>query len=408
MDFCNKRYGLLHVPSLAVLLNRKASDEVHRLLSAGQPPVETFAAAAHLPEAEQVDLAHRMTTRAHERRHFHDVLLTPVGNQLFVSALGRSAVTLLLAKKLSRNRGRHLPLPLGTETIGMTQEILDLHNDFERQYLRNSGAARFVFEASATLMQLTIALRDLKGRAFDLLVADFARDPRYGTPLNCLRILLARVTAAERYRLATCFNIFIQLCLSNPNLPRPDRTHDDTFATMMGSMLDKKSGELLAAMERAVEGSWTSVEENLNLFGDYFAKDALHALERVIALYGKDHQDIANIYRTVMDEFSGAAREMRQKVIASPDDYVTGERYLEASWCEPFEYAFSPCDETLPRSWAPAGPQLSDAWRDFTYAFAPVGALMEPRDYLHPLQGPWLRQMERMFDIRFTRRFRSP
>lgn len=406
MDFCSKRYGLLHVPSLAVVLNVEAqSERVGHALKAAVSPDGNPTAVAELSDRERTELAHRLTTEVHERRHFHDILLTPLGNLLFAFSLARSAAILLASQGLEQNRGRDVFLPLGPDAAGVRSELLEKVRALERDYAAACDSAKYSFEASATIMQLEAARRDLGDEVYDKLYKDFAKDPRYGTAVKAVWLFSGRVPRADRARLVTLMNRLILLTLSDNLKDRAD-PHDTVLATLLSRLLDAKPREILPALELVASKTWSAIEANLNLYGDYFAVSIQPVLERVLRLFPNPDGKIVAVYRQVLSEFKGVGDEMRAKVIARPDSYVSYEQYSNTEWCEPFVYSYPHSGETGPLAEKSAPTKhLSAAWRQFTLAYAPSGALMEQVDFLHPLKGLWLRNLETLLGVTFARRF---
>ena len=70
--------------------------------------------------ADTVEYLHRATAMIHERRHFHDLLATPLGNHLFFSGVN-FAITLLTTLDRRARRGVPILLPLRCGVARMIQ-----------------------------------------------------------------------------------------------------------------------------------------------------------------------------------------------------------------------------------------------------------------------------------------------
>jgi hypothetical protein len=149
-------YGFLHLPTLIAFVDPVPRDpEILRVLQGGLESPECSKMLREGAPDRQLDLYHRLGAITHERRHFHDVLLTPHGNDLVRRGFLYSLLTIqLLVHLIHRSRSASRPviaLPL-TGTSART-DLFSVANDRRKDFNSSVISGRISMEASATFAQ---------------------------------------------------------------------------------------------------------------------------------------------------------------------------------------------------------------------------------------------------------------
>lgn len=408
MDLCSKHYGFLHLPSLAVFVNPYSPyPQVRAILTSRKSLPEMAARLPSLSPEERQDLAHRLTTLIHERRHFHDVLLSVVGNSLFFTSLIRSVALCPLRTQLDKLAGQHVILPLNDSTPGIEPGFVDAPRPFEEKYARVITSSNDALEASAVLTQLVFAVRHASGLAFLHLVADFLRDPHYGSTLAALGNLLEGLDSDRARQVLNAYHRFLLIVLSESPLNLDDPTPDDLLKQLLEKaqiVKEQASAEPIeAVLNHVADSSWDAVDTNTNL-NEERIKRWMEILEGAFKSL-KIADGIAEYYRGVAREFAEAASRMRSTIKSAPLKYTDPVAYLDSEWPEPFTYFFREDGSFEPTNigqpWEPFTRKL---WYDFTIGLSPTEILLEKPSFRHPLQRMWLQGMRDSMDVIFRRR----
>src|SRR5438552_679069 len=114
---CAHAYGFVipAAPAIFIDFSPTSADVTAALqafISTGQivPP-------PNLSGTDTIEYLHRATAFIHERRHFHDLVATPLGHHLFFSGVNL-AITLLTTLDRRARQGVPILLPLGCGGIG--------------------------------------------------------------------------------------------------------------------------------------------------------------------------------------------------------------------------------------------------------------------------------------------------
>ena len=406
MDLCSTHYGFLHLPSLVAFTNPHSPySSVARLFMSGTSLLEMARHARSLDVDQRRDFAHRATTWFHERRHFHDVLLTPLGNALFFAELSRAAALLPWLPKLQSFKGQILELPMSADTPGM-RSFVDAYQPVALPYASLIASARDTMEASAVLAQLAFAMRYVSDTAFVALMQDFLREPRYGYPIQVLGDLVGAPTAAtDARRVFVAYARLLLLVMSDPPVGRK-QSHDATLRKLMDKARQVDRSKLASTMESIVQTTWRDVRRNL-LLNEERTERWLGGLEHPLRLRGIPGE-LAEMFRRVAREFAGASVDMRRRVCEKPEDYCDLSRYIEADWPEPLTALFHSDGSfrftDVGARWCPF---TRESWSQFAVALAPLGVLVEDPAFRHPLVRPWRANLEQNVGVRLARPSRS-
>jgi hypothetical protein len=404
LDLCSTHYGFLQLPSLVVFVNIHSQyPEVHEILTSGTPLSDMIRASAELPSDQRRDMAHRVTTWIHERRHFHDVLLTPVGNALFFGELSRVATLVALLPTLRHFQGSILRLPITTDTEGLG-EYVQAYELFATPYSRIVESARQALEASAVAAQLTFAIRHIGDDGLVRLVADFFSDPRYGDPLS--RFGQLAYGEPNQRSLTVSYSKLLLLILSSHPYGR-QTSHDDTLRKLLDASGDARlKGKRASALKGVVADTWNIVTRDIALSAGR-NEACLDGLAKVLSMKGASPA-LSDVFRGVAAEFISAAADMRKRVIEDPDEYCDMARYLKAKWPQPIAATFvSGGGYQFVDADASGCPFNRELWSNFAVALVPHAFLAEDPPFAHPLMQVWRHNLEHNLGVRIARRRRS-
>ncbi len=435
MDLCDKSYGFIHLPTLIVFVNPfSPHDSVTTKLLSGKAAdenVDDFLKT--LPQPELVDFMQRFSSLFHERKHFHDLLITPLGNHLVRLAF-KYAVTSTIVF-VDRNWRPHdeveVPLPsAGTKTAGLVERAKQI----QQQFLEAFRSARRTLEASATYAQLQFIWTNFGETAALTTHADFAGVPDYSHLLNQFVELGQSLSSTfeEPWFASACHELLL-LALGNTEPKAGYASHDAFVTDALGRLQTFPPAEGKARFREALKRGWDVVESNMKV-ADHDNEAFLGSLEKMAAKAPAINESVINSFH----DFCVKSKMARQDVLNNPQDFFSLERYVTQDPIRvgPLIYFYSDDDELSmseqpldlktedlvaqaeykisenevryshrlqPSKFEPRVELDKNAWINFAKSAGGAVVLMEDLDWLHPLQTYWLRTVEPLTNVQFTR-----
>jgi hypothetical protein len=435
MDLCNKAYGFLHLPSLFILLNPYArSAGARRFFLDGMPFDRLAKVLASLPPAEAVELLHALTCYVHERKHFHDLLVTPYGNAIVRHAFRAAMVTATLWADRVADSGA-MALPIGASSLKtpvLIERGLRIYQECTAVF---EGAIR-TLEASAVLAQRQFAWSHFGADAVDRLDDDLEREPKYSGVLSRFWRLAERLDP-QVPEIGVALHRLLVISLGGAPAP-PDGSPDARLDTVLSRLAALPDATLRSRLGAALDAGWRVTVDNMR-FAD-IANDEFY--DRIGTAMRRDNDDgaLAALVRAAFDEFRRCAREARREVLADERVYLRLNHYadFEGDLVEPCLYHYSVADgdalsdepvdlsegeyaaqhvieladgrtlysPRVTRADVSLGKRTMDrrTWADFMHSVGGSVALLEDVDWLHPAKTLWLRQVESATGLRFVRR----
>lgn len=389
---CSKLYGFVIPPAPAIFVDRSGGtgavvDAVDRFVTKRSmtPPPE-LTANRH----DHADYLHRVTVVPHERRHFHDLLATTIGNHTFYASV---ALTLKMLTGLyfwiARERRKVIPLPLPYWGVDVST-CPDVHE--------LDGKVRKLCEASALLAQHATVAMGVDGDSIYALTRSFLNTPPYGEILSSLNALLARLEPEPEVLRDIGLLVLAAMC-EEPSRPFEDR--DEAFMQRLAAWAQLDGALARNDLRTTAQQMWErgrrgllNVEANLALWR-----------KRIDHLLKAHTDEVGDLVHSMVNEFDTHARTMRQRLIDDPMVYADPHRYLTTDWVTPIAYSVTA--DTAPKLAEPiAGLKYMDRelCHRFGYGLAPARNL--PYTATQPHERLWFRcwliAHEETFGVRFV------
>ena len=433
MDLCNQSYGFLHLPSLFVFLNPYSRvPSIRQFFVEGIHIERVPAFVRTLPESDAKDLLQMLTCYVNERKHFHDLLITPYGNGLARSAFRAAMVTTALFSDRKREPPLDAGLPLGASFL-RTPTLLELARRTYQECVALLERGVLTLEASASLAQQQFGWQHVGREAVEILQT---RDPRYSAVLAALSKLGERV-AEDVPGFGTILHKLLLIALGR--VPSDGQQHpDEVLAEAVLQFATVPEKALKDRLAKAVEEGWKVVRQNMRI-SDEDNERFLIDIGRLMTKAGAA-SEITESVRCAFADFTAKARRARDEILGNEQAFLRLDGYanFEGALVEPCLYHFSVMDEaslseeplTLGEGELAAqhvyelrngkrlyshrvnraemglerGTMDNRAWVDFVMGVGGSVALLEEVDWLHPVKTLWLRQMEERSGLRFYRR----
>ena len=436
MDLCDREYGFLHLPSLLVFLNPWSEDPavsdfiVNQLWHPKAPKK-----AAMLPPESFADLLHRVGSLVHERKHFHDLLLTPFGNRLVRLSFQYALSVYALFQSREWRPGQTIAVPAGAEAFPQ-EEALRRVLAKRDEFLRAFESGRMLLEATAVLAQREFAWTVFGEHAHTIVCAQLASHPVYSSLLRALEVVGSRIGAPTR-GFARIAHMLLLAYLGRGVQPDGSSSHTGAFIAVLERLSALHPGSF-GQVEQATQAAWVIAEGNMGIEEEENAKF-------LDLLRDKAHRwappPLAENLRATWADFSAKARVMHELFRRQRDTYLNLDLYVqgEGEWVEPLTYLYCVRDDlclgtepldlkreelvahveyedpvtkakrysyrVMPAAVPLSGPCMDRSlWVTFARSLGGVVTLLEPLDWLHPLQAHWLRLTERLTGVRFVRR----
>lgn len=424
MELCNRTFGFFDVATLIVLVNPFSADPAVRRL------VLELDADTVIPDDIQgearVDLMHRLTTYFHERKHFHDMLLTPEGNRIVRLHILYAALCMSIYTRRQWRKGT-VELPLRAPDVAA--EDLELIMKMRGRVHAALQRSRSACELSALLAQIQTVWQFFGEDATAALLADFRDATGYGP----LAAHLSGWDVPESAR-ADVNRAFHQVVLA---VGLGSTAIEEDSAAQLSEVMSRlrevvaRGSRGVAQVVAAGDAAWRTMFDNLE---EAAAENELFIADIQRRLDGWP-EAIQQMYAVITHEFAAEAAALQESVAAEPDAYLRSDRYVsELRFAAPRLYYYSDdpatslfteplnVDEHLLASYEvfdePRGkryayrlfpakePEGSWAFSEMWEHFAQVAgttALFEETDWNHPLRTWFLRRMADE-GVRFVRR----
>lgn len=263
MDLCDRDYGFLHLPSCFVFLNPWSADPtvtdfIQRHL--WQP--DRVARAARLREPSLTEVVNRVGSLVHERKHFHDLLLTPYGNRLVRTSFEYALSLFWVFDALPWARGQRIDLPLQSGDVPAAsrefEEVLA-----QREQLRTLlKSGHMVLEATAALTQRQFTWTCFGSRAHALVELDLARHPVYSAILRAFEVIGYGLGNPTEWGLIVHLLLLAVLGRGVPSAGH--RSHTSQCIDLLDK-LSKRTPFILSTLVPVIEAAWKGAESNMEV-----------------------------------------------------------------------------------------------------------------------------------------------
>lgn len=329
-------YGFLHLPTLLAFVDLTSPNrEVHRVLNGALngtvDPDELDAMLRWGPEDRQRDLYLRLGAFAHERKHFHDLLLTPYGNDLvrrsFLYAFGTIQVLVALIHRRQASSRPVIELPL-TEASEAPPWLLAAVHRWRDDFNTSVLAGKVTMESSAAFLQ-TLHVATRFGSA--ALIADLHWLAYLAEMGN--NVALAKHVAHEAVKtagidLAEFAPLMLQVFVLALTTGEPDQTLPALLLKVRRASERLSGSQFLAALAASLEADHGKLEAA-------FAQ-ADQDNERVLQ-YFQSESLLRNLGPALEEEFLVAFSDFVEQSKRLRDQYLHGPELL----VDPAEYLFT-------------------------------------------------------------------
>jgi hypothetical protein len=405
---------------------------------------------AKLGEVERVDLYQRVTSVIHERKHFHDLLLTPFGNLLVRKSFTYTLAACQALADAMAHQGDVIGVPLKPESVkdqGFLEEAFRIKHEYDE--LMNS--ARLTLEASATLAQLHSAW-SLDSEAYAAIVADFEADDHYS---RLLKVLYAAATklgyqpdTEETFEHPSGYVhqvLFLALCFLDT--PEGFQSIDNSVQRTNKAIVNTNLPPDLVMQRVArhmLQESWPMAARNLRET-DEMNEAYLAALE---CQYGDEglagDTPLGKLFRLyalpAFRDFCSKSKALRAQFFSDPEAYFRLKTYggPDDNLIQPVAYGYSDNDKFLYEKPLNVGPDElfgqytyrhnrtgrmyygyrlmpislpfggstetmnRPVWVRFTRNVGAATLALEDMDMVHPLKLAWLKGLEEAFGVQFV------
>jgi hypothetical protein len=434
MDLCNKTYGFIHLPSLIVFVNPFSPHvSVRDKLLGGSVLDDVDNFVKGLTDSERVDFIQRFSSIFHERKHFHDLLITPLGNSLvrlgFKYALTSAIV--FIDRGWDPQAEIEIPLrPESTKTAGLVARAKQV----QQQFTESFHSARLLLEASATYAQLQFIWTNFGEDAALAAYADFWTVSDYSKVLDGFVRVRNKLSADFNDPwFATASHQLLLVGLGSDGAPAGHSSHDGFIADVLEKIQSFSPAKAKDRLQEGLKRGWDVVEANMAIT-DKDNEVFLESLEKMSASFEAVNESVVESFR----DFCVKSKMARKDLLDNPDEFFSLERYVtnDPIRVGPLIYFYSDDDDfslfpapldletedmvaqaqyktsedkflyshrLQPSRFEPRVELDKKAWVNFAKSTGGTVALMETLDWLHPFQSFWLRMMEPLVNVRFTR-----
>jgi hypothetical protein len=428
-------YGFIHLPSLIVFVNPFSSYKSVRDFMLSDISLDNVDSLVNtLPREEGVDLLHRLSSLFHERKHFHDLLITPFGNHLVRLGFKYAIAAALTLSARDWELDSEVELPLRPGTI-KDERVLEKARRYQEEFVCAFHSARLTLEASATLAQLQFVWTVYGETSTYVAYEDFARSQDYSKVLHSFNETGKKLSFSTEW--LSVFAHQLLLIALGRDEPLGDHDTHDAFLTDIFRRAEAfPPREAQRRVAEAVKRGWEVVESNMEIAD----RDNERFLEELEGIGSKNPSAIFESALPALRDFCSKSRVARSNFLDTMDDYFNLQKYVlnDPIKVGPLVYMYSDEDE-LSLFKEPLGLDTEDlvanakyeigegstvyshrlqpgevssevpldkyAWVNFAKSSAGAVTLLEEIDWLHPLQSYWLRGIEPLVKIRFSRRW---
>lgn len=407
-------------------------------------PVSYWASARKTLETlqpdEQRDLVLRLSSYAHERQHFHDMLLTHYGNSLvrsfFILGVHLSALIKDVIQKHS-NSMNVVALPLQESDVQNPETLERARSTFD-EYNQRLENARYTFEASAMITQ-TLAARDWFGTlGQEILKKSFQGSHLYDTLPAALDVLLTRILRSGH---GVGIRHLRQILLFSLSTDEPDHT---TLQAIIGLKDVADRLELDSRSPTSFTSRFDTLTKSLQDHASTLSKANsdffLGPLDNLLAGY-EFPSVVSDVFFDAFSSFTKASAETQRHFEQNPGVFLDEWGLLNPppDFFEPHEYVFVSLanehsalldremkvdeddiysirevhlpDRSVrilrlhPSPWTGQGRVLPRTpWIEMAKGPAGAIALLAPPNFLDPRYSWWLRTNGEQFGFKFARR----
>lgn len=382
-----------------------------------------------MPEGQVLETTLRLTTLAHEFRHFHDFLLTPYGNHLVRDSFWYSCLTFCaLTEVLDSRRGGSL----SGVALPVDPRQLPIYGD-RMQRMRSAfhgraKAGRSLMEASAILIQTHDARLNYGDESARVLTQKMRSTPDpYSRSLNELEWMRETFEIDEPSFTPVGLTLILMRLLDST----PGSINEITrlLVRRVRGVKGRAAFErIMGFVMAAVDGAMRQGMRGAQLENEKF----LETLDTAVP------SPLRDFVVPAFADFASAAADVQRRFLEDPPLLLNPNRYLNEGLEQlvtPFVYLMSDGRTTMQaidRSWehhlndplshvlkyevegerfyelrcVPA-PVLSNTlnapvWKRFASAVAGSLVIAEGADRDHPVEGMWLQRLEEELSISFT------
>jgi len=432
MDFCNRDFGFFDLGSLLVCLNPYSRHEAvrermtHGALDSAMLNVDGLSGEA------RTDLTHRVSTYFHERKHFHDLLLTPYGNRIVREQFEYVVLCTSLFMRRRWNAGQEIELPLQPPAIDAADyELLVRYRNLVHATVEHARAA---CELSAMLAQVQAIWMWSDEETTLAAMDEWRHVPLYGEVVSHLFDWPDEIGDLHDEMSRAAHRIVVSVGLGDASSNEDSLRALSNMFRRVRSIVDANPREGVRLAVRASHEAWKVMVANFEIARASNAKFAAKVRERLTPW----PKEVRDLVIELVEEFTAQAAALQKYVAADPDAYVHLARYLiETKLTLPRLFLFSVEDELavfdepldvdnytlaaqnvfqladgrrkysyrLMPATPPGASTMSERWELYAKDLCRHTALFEPVDWNHPLKKHWLSNLERSENVTFVRRF---
>lgn len=430
-------YGFVHLPSLLVFIRPQPStffaaarDAIDILSQTGD-----FDSAAievgKLKSEELQEATLRLTSLSHEIRHFHDLLLTPYGNQLVRDAFWYSMLTFGALTEIRQIHGEKnnikLPLPIDPSALPIYgKRLLKMRSAFHERAKKGLS----LLEANAIHTQIQQAKIDLgDDAAIAVSKALHSMKKQYSETLNPLWNMQEKLNISDDDFAPIVHGLTLN-CLLDPNPMPIEQLTVPIYQKARGLTGHVAAQLILSAVFDVIE----KVVSRAMITSNHENEKFLGVLDKAV------HDELLKeIVKSTFAEFTQAAANIKRQFLNNPMLLLDSQIYLGEGANElafPFVYMISNGVTTMQvdnRKWEsklsdplthvleynangrtvfelrciPTPPRHNSlknesVWKDFADGIAGSLVIAEGANREHPVEGMWMHKLEKRWNISFT------
>ena len=430
-------YGFVHLPSLLVFISPQPSSSwtaargAIDILSQTGDVDDVVAAVEKMGAKDLQEVTLRLTSISHEVRHFHDLLLTPYGNQLVRDAFWYSILTFSALTEIKQIYGEKkkikIPLPIDPTILPLYgKRLVRMRAAFHERAKKGLS----LLEANAISTQMQQAEIDLgKDAAVAVSNALHSMEKQYSETLNYLWDMQEKLKIPNN-DFAPIVHSLILLCLLDPEPMPIEQLSASIYQKIRGLTGHAAAQLILSTVFEVIE----TVVNKAMIASNRENEKFLDVLDKAI------HDETAKeIVRSAFAEFTQAALDIKRQFLNNPMLLLDPQIYLREGSNElvfPFVYMISNGVTTMQvdnRKWEselsdplthvleyntngrtvfelrciPVPPRHNSlknesVWKGFAEGIAGSLVIAEGADRRHPVEGMWMHKIEEWWNILFT------
>jgi hypothetical protein len=449
MDFCNLDFGFIDIPSLFVFINPWSPYQTVQNMLVDDfdiKKVRNYLALAK-PSEETTDMINRISSFVHERKHFHDILLTPCGNRLVREAFLYAITTSALFLNRNWSKGGSIEIPLQSQEGDLVlSRVTQRRNDM----FKAIESAKSIFETLAVMAQEQFVWSVLGENAVDVFETGFSLkniSPKvYADYSRWLDVFSKALGDSSNWDIGEIANLqkplhLNFLCMLGDGQLPPGCT---TRSGLLMELFEKIKNRSLAEIERALNDNIKSLWPQF-LDGIYESERSNRDFAlRIGHLLREYPEEMIAGAQNVFNDFCVKSEKIHCQFLEKPDIYLGLPDYTTLAGddmpaVEPYLYLYSmddmlslfPNSLNLQESELNAQVEFKDPrtgltsysyrmcpalnwsynespqrkmWVEFVQSMGGSAALLDEIDFLHPLKTYWLKTMEQLDGVKFVRK----